>query len=643
MGNRNKKIWSMLLSLVLVVTTIFGTSMIPQATKTYAATDKADIIDVADDKLDGTIRVHFRRPTNWSNTPKIYAYTENSNGGTIAHLTGKDWDNRQSMEKDFVEDKNQWYYYDVPKYKEAGTTYVIFTDGDNTSNRYPAEGCKDSERLALTKETWYYYHYSGKMEVFDSNPVNGATPTVTPANTTTPTTTPTGEMIRIHFRRPSEWKNVPKIYAYLKPQKSTKENEDNKSNPTSVHFSGDTWDERKEMTLEGTNEKGTWYYFDIPKYNTGYSYVIFTNGGTKGEENVARYPKDKDYTNYLIVTGETWYYLDSGLNMKVSSENQTSDIIVPTPTATATTKPSATPTATVAPTATATVKPSATPTATATATTEPSAVPTATVEPSTVPTATAETPVQTSDVPQPTDATPTVEPTEAVPTAEAPQTTAPVQTVVPTQPVATSTPNVTVTVPTGSAALDNTAVTPSAVTAKVMFSKTGKTVGETVLIKVALSQKKSAAAYTFSYYIDGRAVKSNTSSSTYEWTLTRKGTHKVTVVVKENKKTVTYKEVTYKVKPRVITIQKFKTNKKSGQKAKTKITLSATAKTTTGKLSYRFAVQKAKGKVTYLGKYGKKKKVVWKPTSKGTYTLYVYAKNGKGVEVKKAIKNFKIK
>ena len=636
MGNRNKKIWSMLLSLVLVVTTIFGTSMIPQATKTYAAETTTSNSD--------TMTIHFRRPSNWTSTPRIFAYVKDSNDNTIAHLTGNDWNSRARMNEETKEGDNTWYSYEVPKYTGEGTTYIVFSNGGgNGVAQYPADKCPKEQRLNPKGETWYYLHYDGTMKTFTTNPIKGVTPTVTPANTTTPTTTPTGEMIRIHFRRPSEWKNVPKIYAYLKPQKSTKENEDNKSNLTSVHFSGNTWDERKEMTLEGTNEKGTWYYFDIPKYNTGYSYVIFTNGGTKGEENVARYPKDKDYTNYLIVTGETWYYLDSGLNMKVSSENQTSDIIVPTPTATATTKPSATPTATVAPTATATVKPSATPTATATATTEPSAVPTATVEPSTVPTATAETPVQTSDVPQPTDATSTVEPTEAVPTAEAPQTTAPVQTVVPTQPVATSTPNVTVTVPTGSAALDNTAVTPSAVTAKVMFSKTGKTVGETVLIKVALSQKKSAAAYTFSYYIDGRAVKSNTSSSTYEWTLTRKGTHKVTVVVKENKKTVTYKEVTYKVKPRVITIQKFKTNKKSGQKAKTKITLSATAKTTTGKLSYRFAVQKAKGKVTYLGKYGKKKKVVWKPTSKGTYTLYVYAKNGKGVEVKKAIKNFKIK
>ena len=661
MGNRNKKIWSMLLSLVLVVTTIFGTSMIPQATKTYAATDKSDLIDGVADKLDGTVKIHFRKPSAWKNTPSIYAFVKDSNYETIGHLTGKEWAKRQPMSPEVTVGDDQWYSYDVPKYTGTeGTVYVVFTDGGNAgAAQYPADKCPAEQRLSPKGETWYELHTDGTIKTYTTNPINGATPVVTPTGTPANTTTPDGDTIRIHFRRPTDWKETPKIYAYLKPQKSTKENEENKTNPTSVHFSGNTWDDRMEMTLEGTNEKGTWYYFDIPKHDTGYSYAIFTNGGKKGEENVARYPKDKDYDNYLIVTGETWYYLSSTNEMTVYQENQTADINKPTATPTATVEPSATPAATVEPSATptATVEPSATPTATV----EPSATPIATVEPSTTPTATATTeasvtPTATNvpDVPQqspvvseptkaPTESTPEVTASEAVPTAEVPQATTPVQTIEPTQPAATSTPNVTVTVPTGSAASDNTAITPSAVTAKVTFSKLGKTVGETVLVKVALSQKKSAAAYTFTYYIDGRAVKADTRGATYEWTLTSKGTHKVTVVVKENKKMVTYQEVTYKVKPRVITIQKFKANKKSGQKAKTKITLSATAKTTTGKLSYRFAVQKGKGKVTYLGKYSKKKKVVWKPASKGTYTLYVYAKNGKGVEVKKAIKNFKIK
>ena len=641
MGNRNKKFWSMLLSFVLIATTIFGTSMIPQATKTYAATDVTD-----SSLISGTMTIHFRKPSSWNSTPKIYAYVKDSNDQTIAHLTGKDWASREDMTFEIKDGENQWYSYAVPKYTGAGTTYVIFTDG-SSSTQYPADKCPAEQRLNPKGETWYYLHYDGTMDIHTKNPISGATPTNTPANTTTPT----GDTIRIHFRKPSEWESVPKIYAYVKPEKSTKDNEE--TNTTIAHFSGDTWSERKDMNLEGTNTKGTWYYYDIPKYGSGYTYAIFTDGLESTTKN--RYPEDKDYDKYLIVTGETWYHLDSGMNMTVSNENQTADISAPTPTATATTKPSATPTATASttPTATATATPTATATATpiATATVEPSVAPTATatVESSATPTATADTPKQTpvatepADVPTQPEATTDVVPTNAVPTAEAPQTTAPVPTAVATQPVATSTPNVTVTIPTGSAALDNTTITPSAVTANVTFSKTGKTVGETVFIKVALSEKKSAAAYTYSYYIDGKAVKSNSSSATYEWTLTSKGVHKVTVVVKENKQTVTYKDVTYKVNPRVITIQKFKTNKKSGQKAKTKITLSVTAKTTTGKLSYRFAVQKGKGKVTYLGKYSKKKKVAWKPASKGTYTLYVYAKNGKGVEVKKAIKNFKIK
>lgn len=663
MGNRNKKIWSMLLSLVLVVTTIFGTSMIPQAKKAYARTDVTD-----SSLLSGTITVHFRRPTNWSNVPKIYAYAEDSNGTTVAHLSGGKWGEREEMKEEFKEDKNQWYSYQVPKYIGTGaTTYVIFTDGDNTSNRYPAENCDASDRLALTKETWYYYHFSGEMEVFDSNPVSGATSTVvpTPTNTATSTTTPTGEKIRIHFRRPTEWTETPNIYAYVKQEKSNADNEaggDKKTNQTIAHLSGDKWLKRDKMILEGTKDRDTWYYYDIDKYSTGYTYAIFTNGSSPDDEEkdkkIARYPAEGEYDKYLIVTGETWYYLDSGLNMKVYTDNQTTGLTTPAPTATATTKPSPTATATtkpsVSPTATATATPTATATATATAEVTATPAATATAEATATPIATtevnAEPTVPATTVPDPTAVVsdPTSVPTEvptAVPTAEVPQATAtaPVQTVAPTQPAATSTPDVTVTVPTGSAASGDTTATSSAVTAKVTFSKTGKTVGETVLIKVALANRKSAAAYTFSYYIDGRAVKTNSSSATYEWTLTSKGKHEVTVIVNENKKHVANKTVTYKVNPRVITIQKFKTNKKSGQKARSKIILSATAKATTGNLSYRFAVQKGKGKVTYLSKYSRKKKVVWKPASKGTYTLYVYTKNGKGVEVKKAIKNFKIK
>ena len=99
---------------------------------------------------------------------------------------------------------------------------------------------------------------------------------------------------------------------------------------------------------------------------------------------------------------------------------------------------------------------------------------------------------------------------------------------------------------------------------------------------------------------------------------------------------------TYKVKTRVITIKKFKTNKKSGQKKGTKVVISANAATTRGSLRYKFVVKNSKGKAVLTKKYSKKKSVVWKAKKKGTYTLNLFVKNGKGVEVSKT-KTFKIK
>lgn len=80
----------------------------------------------------------------------------------------------------------------------------------------------------------------------------------------------------------------------------------------------------------------------------------------------------------------------------------------------------------------------------------------------------------------------------------------------------------------------------------------------------------------------------------------------------------------------------------SNKKKDAKITLTAKAKATKGKVSYKFAAQKKNGKIKTLKGFSAKKKFIWKPKQKGTYTLYVYVKNGKGVLVKKTI-NFKIK
>ena len=221
----------------------------------------------------------------------------------------------------------------------------------------------------------------------------------------------------------------------------------------------------------------------------------------------------------------------------------------------------------------------------------------------------------------------------------APESTqTPVATIVPT-----ATPNTTTN---GAIVTDNTIasgnVSGSAVTGSVIFAKKGKTVGEDVTIKVITANKKKGAKYTYSYYVGSKAIAKNSKKTSATWTTSKKGTFTVKVNINENGKKVATASAKYAVKARVITIKSLKTNKKSGQKKNTPITITAKATTKKGKVSYKFAVQKGNGSIVLIKDYAKKGTVTWTPTKKGTYKLYVYVKNGKGVIVKKT-KTFKVK
>jgi len=65
-------------------------------------------------------------------------------------------------------------------------------------------------------------------------------------------------------------------------------------------------------------------------------------------------------------------------------------------------------------------------------------------------------------------------------------------------------------------------------------------------------------------------------------------------------------------------------------------------KTTKGTLKIKVVIKNSKNKTVKTKKYSKKKTFKWKPSKKGTYTITVTAKNGKGVVVSKA-KKIKVK
>ncbi len=280
-----------------------------------------------------------------------------------------------------------------------------------------------------------------------------------------------------------------------------------------------------------------------------------------------------------------------------------------------------------------------------------------TPEPTVVPTSTpTETPATTAPVVSETPIVSTT-PTETTPVPE--NTVIPVVTDTPTEipvvtEVPTATPNTTVAtqvpqpitngavIVTENPNAAGTITTGSSVTGSVVFAKTGKTAGEDVTIKIATTNKKSGAKYTYSYYVGSKAIAKNTTKTSATWTTSKKGIFAVKVIIYENGTQVAVASANYTVKARVITIKSLKTNKKSGQKKNTKITVTAKATTKKGKVSYKFAVQKGNGAIKTIKGYSSKGKATWKPTKKGTYKLYVFVKNGKGVTVKKT-KKFVVK
>lgn len=340
-----------------------------------------------------------------------------------------------------------------------------------------------------------------------------------------------------------------------------------------------------------TNNGASWitgYGVEMTKISDGYWwYTISSSADAKIKvcfnNGSGTWDSNTNEQNYSVETGKA-----SLVDSSTKTVSITTDIpVTPTPQVTATVIPTATPTVTTAPAVTTT------PAATATVT--------PTVSPTVAPTV-----------------VPTLEPT-MVPTEEPTLSPAPTEVV------------------NDEKSEENDSI------GKISFSAKNKTVGEQVTIKYALTQKESGKKYTYTYLANGKTVASDTKKTAVAWTLSKKGSNTVMVVVYADGEQIGVSQTTYKVGARVIKVSSFKANKKSGQKCNTKIKLSVKASTTKGTLSYKYTVKINGGKETTLKKYSKKKSVIWKPKKAGTYTITVYVKNGKGVVIKSTIKKFKIK
>lgn len=266
-----------------------------------------------------------------------------------------------------------------------------------------------------------------------------------------------------------------------------------------------------------------------------------------------------------------------------------------------------------------TEEPTSTPEVTETPTEEPTNTPEVTAAPTEEPMNTPEVTVAPTEVP-------TVAPTE-------------VPTIAPTAP---GTINIDDNNQNPSINVSGGAVTSSGSIA-ISFNKKNKTAGETIKVNAKVSNVDEV--YKLSYAVKKNGGKTKTlakkvSKKTVSWTPTAKGTYTVTVkAYSEDGKVLATGTTKYTVKKRVITISSIKPASTKVGKA---TTVKIKGKTTKGTLKIKVVIKNSKNKTVKTKKYSKKKTFKWKPSKKGTYTITVTAKNGKGVVVSKA-KKIKVK
>lgn len=234
----------------------------------------------------------------------------------------------------------------------------------------------------------------------------------------------------------------------------------------------------------------------------------------------------------------------------------------------------------------------------------------------------------------------TASPIVATPTT--PPTTPPTHTPV-TTPAITAAPTPT-TLPTatadplaGSIATTIPATATPAPEGVISFSKaSGKgSVGDTLVVRYSMKNESPTEDYTYTYEVssgsDTTTLKENTASDKATWIPTKAGTYKVTVsAYNEAKEEVCTTSATYKVLQRIINLHSFKPTSIKNKKT-TKLVVRATV--SSGTLYTRLVIKNAKGKVVKTKAYSKANSLKWKPKKKGTYTVVIYLKNGKGAQL----------
>lgn len=163
-------------------------------------------------------------------------------------------------------------------------------------------------------------------------------------------------------------------------------------------------------------------------------------------------------------------------------------------------------------------------------------------------------------------------------------------------------------------------------------------------VKINMKAKGGSGKYLYSLEISnsqGAIVASinESKNNTYSWTPKKEGTYEVYVDIKDTQTGITSKGKIYKyvVVKKKLTITQVKISKKKIINQKN-VAFTVTATGGKTKYKYAFTIKNAMGKVIKKINYQSKKKINWKPSKTGKYTIYVSVKDATNtVKIKKKV------
>lgn len=158
-------------------------------------------------------------------------------------------------------------------------------------------------------------------------------------------------------------------------------------------------------------------------------------------------------------------------------------------------------------------------------------------------------------------------------------------------------------------------------------------VNKSVKISVAAEGGVGTQQYKLEVYKGGKLVIASEygNSKTFSYRATSAGTYTFKIYVKDeqNKEVSKSKKFTY--------VSKALSLKISKRVAKKNVTLTATASGGLKSYKYKYVIKNAKGKTVKKTGYISKKKLIWKPSKKGTYKVTITVKDSTGTTKSKTI------